>query len=146
MIWMMLKTTGLDHSLELCFLWYNLLFHPCLMLMHTQQLHHGRIILFPAWNHAEEIVWYSIYTAVFQGHGKRLFLTKWKCICKSFLSNISEKPKYFYIINIMLLNLIHFYLFLACYSPFFEYFTGTTCKRNQLADFFLLPQAWSSRN
>lgn len=99
MIWMMLKTTGLDHSLELCFLWYNLLFHPCLMLMHTQQLHHGRIILFPAWNHAEEIVWYSIYTAVFQGHGKRLFLTKWKCICKSFLSNISEKPKYFYIIK-----------------------------------------------
>lgn len=35
----------------------------------------------------------------------------------------------------MLLNLIHFYLFLACYCPFLEYFIGTTCKRNQLQIF-----------
>lgn len=79
-------------------------------------------------------MWYSMYIAVFQCHRRKLFLTREAEDAYVNLPNILAELKFFYNTNIdiTLLNLIHFYLFLACYCPFFEYFTGTTCKRNQL--------------
>lgn len=66
----------------------------------------------------------------------------WRHSWKLFLSNIFCRANILKIsmnINTTLLNLINFYLFFACYCPFFEYFTGTPCKRNQSQIFSPIP-------